>query len=197
MYHCRIKNKKVIPSTLVFTESVSFSLPFSSHTKSFVLSHSVSYRNQSCPRARTAVQRQLVNHKAPLIIGESSITSNCFVQIQYISHPLPVPAYIPSFWYDPFDCICSTYKSCPRLVSHSSYTRRAIRVGSYLAVRFVQTVLEPIRCWLWCLCSVLGDQRPQHTCIVFVGSCIATGRLITGYFARYRQIKMQVLSGWI
>ena len=146
MYHCRIKNKKVVPSALVFTESVSFSLPFSSCTKSFVLSRSVSYRNQSCPRARTAVQRRLVNHEAPLIIGEPSITSNCFVQIQFISHPLLVPAYVPPFRsYDPFDCVRSTYKSCPRLLSRSSYTRRAVRVGSYLAIRFVQTVLEPVR----------------------------------------------------
>ena len=178
MYHCRIKNKKVVPSALVFTESVSFSLPFSSRTKSFVLSCSVSYRSQSCPRARTAVQRRLVNHEAPPTIGEPSITSNCFVYIQFISHPLLVPAYVPPYWYDPFDCIRGTYKSCPRLVSRSSYTRSAVRVSSYLAIRFVQTVLEPIRRQSRCLCSVLGDQKPQRTCIVFVGSRTATGRLI-------------------
>ena len=97
MYDCRIKKKKVVPSALVFTESVSFSLPFASRTKSFVLSRSVSYRKQSCHRARTAVQRRPANHEASLIIGEPSFTSSCIVPIQFISHPLLVPAYVPLF----------------------------------------------------------------------------------------------------
>ena len=96
MYDCRIKKKKVVPSALVFTESVSFSLPFASRTKSFVLSRSVSYRKR-CHRARTAVQRRPANHEASLIIGEPSFTSSCIVQIQSISHPLLVPAYVPFF----------------------------------------------------------------------------------------------------
>ena len=48
----------------------------------------------------------------------------------------------------------------------------------HLAVCFVQIVLEPVQRRSWCLCSVLGDQKPQRTCIVFVGSHTAVGRLI-------------------